>query len=605
MTLTRPAIEDILPLLVSTYRRGHLVPFLGAGMSAKKLALWDDFVTNLEHEADISYDKSLKLSNDVRAQRACTKIRNSRGAASFLESIGRALTVKDAPQEIPLQTTRLAAINWPLVVSTNYDDLFLGACRCRLPGAGEQPQGEMDVQVLGRSPKDCKLVLSSLHGPFDRQYIWHVQGFLGGQFGGGIEKAVPGLDDLRDQLVVGHAEYRLVTNSSPHFRRCFGEMFNSRSFLFLGSSLTEGYFLNLFGEVLDLCGPSALPHFAFTKKGTVDAHFLADQMNITVCEFDCYEELPNYLQQLQNAIANPQARNTRWSFAVGSSPDAEDDLDIVRDDAPLKPGPHEVIALVARRDTDNRPMLQPPYEELNRQYRSLQSIGNHVLKYGDADIYAVTARCRGDEDDSAVDDAVRELLDEIDDRAKEHGEKRNSVHLQLSPTGTVPPVFAFMKVVRAFAAWKREKDKESQPRSLRLILHIQSDVEFNLTSGRIDVQELLSSELVRFWAVVSLDPKKEPVRRVLHYKEETKLEEVLVDLGVPFGDGRAEWSLSVCPSPRKAAEKGVNDTTSSLYKHTLLSIGVVFGSVLTLDFTGAANGLGKAAAGRSSENPFL
>jgi hypothetical protein len=43
------------------------------------------------------------------------------------------------------------------------------------------------------------------------------------------------------------------------------------------------------------------------------------------------------------------------------------------------------------------------------------------------------------------------------------------------------------------------------------------------------------------------------------------------------------------PKSRKAAEKGVNDTTSSLHDHTLLSIGVVFGSVLTLDRTGAAD----------------
>src|SRR5262245_44534748 len=54
MALTRPTIEDILPLLVSTYMRGHLVPFLVAGMSAPKLALWDDFVTKLECEAGIS-----------------------------------------------------------------------------------------------------------------------------------------------------------------------------------------------------------------------------------------------------------------------------------------------------------------------------------------------------------------------------------------------------------------------------------------------------------------------------------------------------------------------------------------------------------------------
>lgn len=580
--------------------QGRLVPFLGAGMSAGRLALWDEFVENLENEAGNVSSESLKLSNDVRAQRACTRIRNSRGRACFLDSIGKALIHKGALQEMPLQTTNLASIRWPLVVSTNYDDLYFGACPCLHSGEGDQPsEGEMDVQVLGRSPKDCKLVLSSLHGPFDRQYIWHVQGFLGGQFGGGIEKEVPGLEDLREQLVVGHAEYRLVTNASPHFRRCFGEMFNSRSFLFLGSSLTEEYFLNLFGEVLDLCGPSEIPHFALTKKGTVNAHFLADQMNITVCEFDDYNDLPRYLQRLQSAISNPQARNTGWSFAVGSGRSAKGDLNIVRDDAPLRPGSDEVIALVARRDALGRPLLQQRYADVDREYPSLRPIGKHVLKYGDAEIYAVTARCRGDEDDSAVDDAVHELLNEIDRRAREQHEERKAVHLQLSSTGgTVPPVFAFMKVVRAFGGWIRDRNNERGP--LRLILHIQSDVEFNLTSGRIDVQELLSSELIRFWAIVSSDANKEPVRRVLHYAEGTRLRAVLDDLGVPFGEGLAEWSVSVCPSPRRAPEKGVKKTTWSLHGHdqepTLFSIGVVFGSVVTLECAGAADCLTKAAA---------
>ncbi len=80
---------------------------------------------------------------------------------------------------------------------------------------------------------------------------------------------------------------------------------------------------------------------------------------------------------------------------------------------------------------------------------------------------------------------------------------------------------------------------------MQLILHIESDVEFNLTSGRINVQELLSSELIHFWAIVS----REPVRRVLYYTGGTALAEVLDDLGVPFDRGLAEWSVSVCPSP--------------------------------------------------------
>jgi hypothetical protein len=255
-------------------------------MSAGRLTLWDEFFTNLEAAAPVpphEASKASNWSNDIRAQEACSRIRNSRGRDCFFDSIGNALLAKDATDEIPLQTKVLAKIRWPLVISTNYDDLYFGECLRQVDG--KQPVG---VRVLGRSPKDCKTALSSLHGPFDRQYIWHVQGFLGGQYGGPVLSKVTNLIDLREQLVIGHAEYRVVTNSSPHFRRCFGEVCKSCSFLFLGSSLTEEYFMNLFGEVLDLCGPSHIPHFALAMKGTVNTHFLAEQMNITVCELDDY-----------------------------------------------------------------------------------------------------------------------------------------------------------------------------------------------------------------------------------------------------------------------------------------------------------------------------
>ena len=43
--------QEILPLLVSSYQRGRLVPFLGAGMSTPNLTLWEKFVENLEKAA--------------------------------------------------------------------------------------------------------------------------------------------------------------------------------------------------------------------------------------------------------------------------------------------------------------------------------------------------------------------------------------------------------------------------------------------------------------------------------------------------------------------------------------------------------------------------
>jgi hypothetical protein len=316
-------------------------------------------------------------------------------------------------------------------------------------------------------------------------------------------------------------------------------------------------------------------------------------MNITVCEFEDYGELPGWLERLRAEIEAPQARSTGWLFSMRSAPGIQCDLQVVRTDAPVKPGADEAIALVARRQ-DDRPLLEERYAVWERENPSLRFIGNHVVEYGGKQIYAVTARCRGDEDDGAVDDAVREFLDEIESRRERQHEAAKSVHLQLSSSGgTVPPVFAFMRVVRVFGRWK--KDNVGSP--LRLTLHIQSDVEFNLTSERIDVQELLSSELIRFWAVVSPGGNKEPVRRVLHYREDTPLSDVLEDLGVPFGEDLAEWVVSVCPSPRKSQAR---NTTWSLYSSNpqvkLLSIGVVFGSVLTLECGGDVICRGKAEA---------
>ena len=583
MPLLRRSPEELLPLLVSTYLRGHLVPFLGAGMSYPNLVLWDEFVTNLEQAAGVKHDGKYSSNLDVRAQNACTMIRYSRGAECFLDAIGKALWARGKPHEMPPQTAALAEIHWPLVVSTNYDDLYLAAC---LNSACGRPP-ETPPIPLGRSPKDCKLIMSSLHGPLDQRFVWHVQGFLGGQYLADIEKRVPSLGELRQQLVVGHAEYRVVTNAQPHFRRCFLELFKSRSFLFLGSGLTETYFLNLFEEALELLGPSEVPHFAVAQKGAVDAHFLADQMNITVCEFDNLAcDLPVWLAQLRDSIDGPRrVRNTEWSFAVGAGVGA-DELKIVREDAPVRPGPREVVALVAGRDKHKQqPILTGAYKELDGE--SQRAIGNHIVRYDDSGVYAVTARCKGNEDDGAVDEAVIEFLDEI---AREHRTgnlERVTVHLQLSPAGgTVPPVFAFIRAVSAFGAWTRKRDTDPPRNPFRLIVHIQSQVEFNLMAGRIDIHELLSSDLIRFWSVVLLEPEKEPVRRILHYKDSTLLRDVLEDLGIPSDSEKAaDWRLSVCPSPRKEPPEGPSWPLFENASPTLLSLGIGFGSVVTLKCT--------------------
>lgn len=78
-TSVKPArFDDILPLLVSTYQQGHLAPFLGAGVSARKLTLWGEFLARFEEQAGLDplECQSLKITPDARAQRAGALIKN-------------------------------------------------------------------------------------------------------------------------------------------------------------------------------------------------------------------------------------------------------------------------------------------------------------------------------------------------------------------------------------------------------------------------------------------------------------------------------------------------------------------------------------------------
>jgi hypothetical protein len=573
--LEKLPFEDLLPLLVCTYQRGRLVPFIGAGMSAHRVVLWDEFVCKFESLAGLTpyqtapdcprTPKCLKipiLSNDARAQRAYTRLQNQYTQERVLERIREAL--EGADETVPAQTASLAQISWPLVITTNYDDLYYQARRVRIK---EEGGDEDNLVILGRSPRDCKLVISSLTGPLDCQSIWHLQGLLGG-FG---EKMPTGLESLRDQLVIGHAEYRAVTNRSPEFRRCFGEVFNSRSLLFLGSSLKEEYFLNLFGEILDLCGPSSVPHFALTKMGEVDARFLASQMNITVCEFDDWPELPVLLDKLAKAITQPATKTVRHTYSVHA--DTSTTIDIVDSrNPPVEPKSHEAVFFVAQKK-DKKRLAPPPFEHLDL---TAWPVDEQVFRIGDSRVFAVTARCRDNATDDAVSSAcqaVLSIIGEMSDISKLH------FYMPLEG-GSVPPVFGFIEVLRTFGEWKRNNGKSSP---LHLIVYGPSGAELNINAARIDIHELLNSPHIRFWAVVCANKNREPIRRPVCDKPNTTFCEILEKLDIPRGS-RKEWLVTITPSPRRKTSESRRRRAIEMEKLTLTEAGIVFGSVVLLEY---------------------
>ena len=330
--------EDVLPYLASAYRRSLLVPFIGSGMSVGACTNWEQFVAGLGNAAGLPPPVP---SGDTRDTSALYRLAdkavlglNTLGARERIEAYRSALNAGGKAAGtcvVPAQTQALAQCYWPLVLSTNYDDLYLASRMAqsdpakmsgsRLTGSSaareEKERAETDIpEVLGRSIEDSHKVLRSLDSQ-TRPLLWALQGFLGGQ-----AKTPDALipeplrrQELANQVVVGHQQYQQAINTQPHFRRSFAEVFSRRSLLFLGSGILEDYLINLFGEIAHNYGPGPHPHFALfcrqsfedpkdpsKNKPLPDPQFFQMRLGITPVLYEKYEELPRMLDRLAEAV---------------------------------------------------------------------------------------------------------------------------------------------------------------------------------------------------------------------------------------------------------------------------------------------------------------
>jgi hypothetical protein len=97
-----------------------------------------------------------------------------------------------AKPDLPKQALALASFSWPLVITTNYDDVVPQAFRGRMRGkAGE-------IRIHGRSREDCARVVRSLD-MLDEPIVWYIQGHIG-------ESSAR--RTLLEEVVVGHQQYQ-------------------------------------------------------------------------------------------------------------------------------------------------------------------------------------------------------------------------------------------------------------------------------------------------------------------------------------------------------------------------------------------------------------
>jgi hypothetical protein len=395
-------------------------------------------------------------------------------------------------------------------------------------------------------------------------------------------------------LVIGHEEYRRVTHQFPYFRRAFAEVYRNRSFWFLGAGLADPFILELFGEILEMYGPNPQMHYALVPRGEVNPDFVRDRFNTVVIELDSYEDLPRWLSQFKDAIRSPRTKVMRWDYAV-HCPDHLDEADrctelqIIRGRLPRPRGGEECVAISAGGKLE-APLLNPGMADFvagigTPELGPFQESQKYVRRIDDSQVYLVVARDQEGfdrRDARIITESVRELMD----RATRDG--FSLVRCQLIAAGPgreFPALVSFIQMVRGFAMWWRDAICHDRARPKLAIHLVAPDVLFAVSSGRINIIELLTAEDLRLWVEVVRTTagdgpyqEQQAMRHLLEIPGTTPVLSVMYMFDIP----EAGWEVNVYSPPRRAwAPLGVESIVKgSPQSITLDSIGVFPGSTL-------------------------
>lgn len=580
--------ETVLPRLVATYETGRLVPFIGAGMSRPNCTDWLGLVHKLEHEAGVTASAPLEINarpdEIVRRGNAAARSLRAREDGAFVAAMRRAL-VDRGGEDAPPQTGVLARLPWPLVLTTNYDNYYAAAFSKRFP--------DRLFAVIGRNAEHCQRVLNSLSTP-GRALLWALQGYLDEPCQLKSEKAENANARLTNELVVGHDEYRRVTYRDLHFRRAFAEVFRHRSLLFLGSGIREAYLQELFGEVLELYGPSTRPHYAFIPEGEVDPEFMLARFQIVAIEYekDKHDEVTSRLNGLADELIRSVPVPVSWSWGrIDIRTEQEwksvPELEIVRGPLPETRTDGECLAVSAGGTPTTGYFFTPGIWALldkwgvKQEEQPPESPTQYLGFYRDRHVYAVRARSENDERTlSAIYDAALQLF-------KEAAEQQyRCIRMQLLAAGgtgkhqestgwTVRPFperFSFIQIVRAWGDWRRG----AATTPCRLALHVMSEpVYADVASGRLDVLELLSCRDLRFWAEI-VPRTGEIERRLFQEMPDVLLDEIVQALNLSAD----QWTVEVSPATTVEELARPNRPVRACLNLNLQGLGVVPGSTL-------------------------
>jgi hypothetical protein len=572
--------------LGAAYDRGRLVPFIGSGMSSPACSSWSFMITQLERQAGI-VNESVGKDLIQRALFALQVLRQQ--GTDIAGAISQSIYVGDG-EIVPPQTRALASVYWPLVCTTNYDDIYF---RAKMDTAKYVPC------VLGRSETDCREVLEHLSFP-TREVVWALQGLLAPR----DPRLKQAFDDafedkrLERELVVGHAEYRREANRAMHFRRSFAELFRARSLFFLGSGLGEPYFLSLFDEIIELTGPPARPHFALVQEGQVDTDFLQTQYHI-LCntyprgQHQCVAELVNSFSEYAR---EERVRPGRWGFRLMSSQqiDREDDAEqftCVRGKLPdVRDLPQDETVAIScgrKRDAKGGDRGDPLPSGAGLKMLGLNNIRHEwvtdfwTVRWTELSrAYGIVARELDDDSPSSRDRrspeairlAFRDFLDHM------HRKRVRRVHVQLLSAGqsrVFQPWVSLSQMARAYGEWFRHMSSKGLGDLPRATVYVvDHSVITLLQGGYLDLAQELQGTPLR----ISVEVIDAFGRRERHHQ--------ITPADARIGDLIAKYTfreplVSARPAPRRDPKPKRLGAVLDLRAR---EFGLVSGSTLVVDY---------------------